>query len=226
MPRPLRADYAGHIYHALNRGNARNDIFFKEADFEAFERVVNEGLEKYPVDLIAYQWMKNHWHMVLSPQKDKAMSAFLGWVTMTHTQRYHAHNKTVGYGHVYQGRFKSFPVQDDEHFHTVCRYVERNALTAKAVKRAEDYRWGSLWNWCGGESVIELSPWPVKRLPSWVKRVNQVMTKKETDALKNCIKRGSPFGDDDWVEKTAEKQGLELTLRPRGRPKKIPQIAK
>ena len=83
MPRPLRADFAGHIYDALNRGNARNKIFFKDGDFEAFERVIWEGLEKYPVDLIAYQWMSNHWHMVLSPQQDKAMSAFLGWITMT-----------------------------------------------------------------------------------------------------------------------------------------------
>ncbi len=104
MPRVLRSDYAGEIYHALNRGNAKNDIFFKDADYESFERVVSEGLEKYPIDLLCYQWMSNHWHMVLSPQQDKAMSAFLGWVTMTHTQRYHAHNGTTGYGHVYQGR--------------------------------------------------------------------------------------------------------------------------
>lgn len=221
MPRPLRADYAGEIYHALNRGNARNKLFFKDADYEAFERVISEGLEKYPVDLICYQWMNNHWHMVLSPQKDKAMSAFLGWVTMTHTQRYHAHNKTIGYGHVYQGRYKSFPVQDDDHFHTVCRYVERNALTAKIVERAEEYRWGSLWNWRGGDSVIELSPWPIKRLPRWIERVNQPMTKKETDAIKNCVKRGCPYGTDKWVQKIAKQHGLELTLRPRGRPKKL-----
>ena len=221
MPRSLRSDFAGQIYHALNRGNARNKIFFKDADFEAFERVVQLGLEKYPVDLIAYQWMGNHWHMVISPQKDKAMSAFLGWVTMTHTQRYHAHNKTTGYGPVYQGRYKSFPVQHDDHFHTVCRYVERNALTAKIVKRAEDYRWGSLWIWCGGDSVIQLSAWPVKRLPRWIERVNEPITKKEKTALQKCIQRGCPFGTKDWVATTAKEQGLEITLRPRGRPRKL-----
>ncbi len=221
MPRVLRADYAGEIYHALNRGNAKNDIFFKDADYESFERVVREGLEKYPIDLLCYQWMSNHWHMVLSPQQDKAMSAFLGWVTMTHTQRYHAHNGTTGYGHVYQGRYKSFPVQNDAHFHTVCRYVERNALTANVVDRAEDYRWGSLWNWCGGDSVIKLSTWPVKRLVCWVERVNEALTQKETDALANCVKRGCPFGNENWVHDAAKKQGLELTLRPRGRPKKL-----
>jgi len=108
--RAPRADEARgiyHAYHALNRGNARHDIFFKDADFEAFERLIAEGLEKFPVDMIAYQWMSNHWHMVLSPQVDGGMSAFIGWITLTHTQRYHAHHGTMGYGHVYQGRYKS-----------------------------------------------------------------------------------------------------------------------
>ena len=221
MPRSLRSDTSGTIYHALNRGNARHDIFFKDEDFEAFERVVSEGLEKYPVDLICYQWMKNHWHMVLCPRANKAMSAFLGWVTMPHTQRYHAHYKTTGYGHVYQGRYKSFPVQDDEHFHVVCRYVERNALTAKVVQRAEDYRWGSLYNWNGGDSVIKISPWPVKRPPLWIDRVNQPLSEKETDAVKHCIVRGSPFGQKQWVKKITKEDGLESTLRARGRPKKL-----
>ncbi|MFT5301707.1 MAG: putative transposase [Mariniblastus sp.] len=221
MPRPLRSDTAGFIYHALNRGNARQDIFSKDGDFEAFERVISEGLEKYPVDLICYQWMNNHWHMVLSPQVDKAMSAFLGWVTMTHTQRYHAHHKTTGYGHVYQGRYKSFPVQDDDHFHVVCRYVERNAVTAQLVDRSEDYRWGSLYNWCGGKSVINLAKWPVKRLPKWIARVNQPLSKKETDAVKRCVTRSCPFGQEHWVATTAKQSGLESTLRPRGRPKKL-----
>ena len=144
MGRAPRADEAGGIYHALNRGNAKNPIFFKDADYEAFERIIAEGLEKFPIDLIAYQWMKNHWHMVLSPHEDGGMGEFLRWITLTHTQRYHAHHGTTGFGHVYQGRFRSFPVQDDGHFHVVCRYVERNALTANLVKQAQDYRWGRM----------------------------------------------------------------------------------
>ena len=103
--------------------------------------------------------------MVLSPQNDGGMGAFIHWVTLTHTQRYHAHHQTAGDGRVYQGRFRSFPVQDNSHFHTVCRYVERNALTANVVKRAENYRWGSLHNWLGSDSPIELATWPVRRLP-------------------------------------------------------------
>ncbi len=220
MGRPPRADEARGIYHVFNRGNARQDIFFKDEDFEAFEQLIAEGLEKFPVDMIAYQWMSNHWHMVLSPQVDGGMSAFIGWLTLTHTQRYHAHHGTMGYGHVYQGRYKSFPVQDDEHFHTVCRYVERNALTAKLVKKAQNYRWGSLFNWIGSDSPIELAQWPVRRLPRWVQRVNQALSKKELGALSNCVQRGLPFGDENWTTKTTKRLGLESTARPRGRPKK------
>ena len=221
MPRSPRADEAGSIYHALNRGNARNPIFFKREDYEAFERLIVEGLGKFEVDLIAYQWMNNHWHMVLSPRVDGGMSRFIGWITLTHTQRYHAHHRTTGYGHVYQGRYKSFPVQDDDHFHVVCRYVERNALRANLVKRAEQYRWGSLWNWVGGDSPIDLSPWPVRRLPNWVGRVNQALSKGEHEALARSIKRGVPFGSEDWVEETVKRCRLESTMRPRGRPKKL-----
>jgi putative transposase len=198
-------------------------MFHNDADFEAFERVVAEALEteKYPVELFAYQWLPNHWHMVLRPLEDGAMGRMLHWTTMTHTARRHAHRRTAGEGHLYQGRFKSFPVQDDDHFHVVCRYVERNALAAGLVRRAEDWRWGSLWNWCGGKSPIPLSPWPIPRLPGWVQRVNDPLGEKEVVKLKNCLRRGSPFGDDAWVESTARQFNLESTLRRRGRPRKF-----
>ena len=114
----------------LNRGNSRATIFHKDADYEAFERIMGEGLQRYCAELFVYQLMPNHWHMVLRPTKDGQMGQFLRWVTGTHTMRYQARYHTSGEGHVYQGRYKSLPVQDDDHFHVVCRYVERNALRA------------------------------------------------------------------------------------------------
>src|SRR5690349_18674872 len=142
MPRPPRADEAGGLYHALNRGNARATIFRKDADYEAFERILREGLDRYQVDIFCFQLMPNHWHVLLRPHRDGEMSRFLRWVTATHTMRYHAHHHSAGAGHVYQGRFKSFPIQDDAHFLTVARYVERNAVRAKLAPRAELWRWG------------------------------------------------------------------------------------
>ncbi|MCA9118941.1 MAG: transposase [Planctomycetaceae bacterium] len=220
MPRPPRADEAGGLYHALNRGNARTDIFRKDSDFEAFERILSEGLLRYDLQLFAYQLLSNHWHLVLRSNRDGEMSRFMRWVTATHTMRYHAHYHSSGEGHVYQGRYKSFPVQDDVHFFTVCRYVERNALRAKLVKRAEDWRWGSLWRWLQKSEPEPslLSPWPIPRLPNWVERVNEPLTSGELDAIRTSAKRGSPYGDASWVESSVKRLGLESTLRPRGRP--------
>jgi putative transposase len=220
MPRPPRADEQNGLYHALNRGNARQDIFRKDADFEAFERILAEALERYRVQLFAYQLMSNHWHLVLRPLADGEMSRFLRWVTATHTMRYHAHYHTAGAGHLYQGRFKSFPVQNDEHFLAVCRYVERNALRAGLVRKAENWRWGSLWRWLARpepEPAL-LAAWPISRSPGWVARVNAPMRKGELAAIQNAAQRGRPYGEAAWVEKQVKRLGLEATVRPRGRP--------
>lgn len=221
MPRPPRADEAGGLYHVLNRGNLRADIFKKEADFEAFERILSKGLQIHDVELYCYQLMSNHYHLVLRPVTDGAMSRFMGWIGGTHTMRYHAHYGTSGLGHVYQQRYKSFPIQDDEHFFTVCRYVERNALRAELVDRAEDWRWGSLWRWLQKPEPEPklLSPWPLPRLPGWTARVNNPLTKQELDAVRLSAKRSRPLGDPTWVESLAKRLNLESTLRPRGRPR-------
>lgn len=109
MPRTARAIKAGVIYHVLNRGNARMPLFHKDADFDAFEQVLGEGLERYPVDLLTYCLMGNHWHLVLRPRTDEALGRLMGWIGVTHVRRHHAHYHSRGGGHLYQGQFKSFP---------------------------------------------------------------------------------------------------------------------
>jgi len=221
MARSPRADEAGGLYHALNRGNLRADIFKKEADFAAFERILHEGLELHDVELYSYQLMSNHYHLVLRPLVDGEMSRFMGWIAGTHTMRYHAHYHTSGMGHVYQQRDKSFPIQDDEHFFVVCRYVERNALRAGLVDQAEQWRWGSLWRWLQQPEPAPklLAPWPLPRLPHWKARVNERLTKQELDAVRISAQRGKPLGADNWVESIARRLNLEATMRPRGRPR-------
>ncbi|WP_010586683.1 transposase [Schlesneria paludicola] len=219
MPRSPRADEAGGLYHALNRGNGRQEIFHKSEDFAAFERVLAEGLASYDVTLFCFQLMPNHWHLVLRPNADGELSRFMRWITATHTMRYRAHYRTSGEGHVYQGRFKSFPIQDDAHFLTVCRYVERNAVRAGLVKQAEDWRWGSLWRWMqpADPDPALLSPWPIPRSPNWVHRVNEPLTEQQLSAIRKSAQKGSPHGSLEWIEQTAVRLGLASTLRNRGR---------
>lgn len=221
MPRSPRADEAGGLYHALNRGNLRDDIFEDEADYSAFETILAEGLALHDVELFSYQLMSNHYHLVLRPLVDGEMGRFMGWIAGTHTMRYRSDHHTSGTGRVYQQRYKSFPIQDDEHFLVACRYVERNALRAGLVDRAEAWRWGSLWRWSQKPEPAPtlLSPWPLRRLPGWVARVNECPTKEELDAVRLSAQRGKPLGDEDWVKKLARRLNLESTLRPRGRPR-------
>lgn len=220
MPRTARAIEAGLIYHAINRGNGRMRLFHKDEDYAAFERVLAQGLERYPVDLLTYCIMPNHWHLVVRPHTDEAVGRWLGWVGVTHVRRHHEHYRQRGGGHLYQGRFKSFPVESDEHFLTLCRYVESNARRAKLVTRAEDWRFSGLWRRGNRVSDLPLSGWPLRRPADWIERVNRPLPPTTIDALRECVQRGRPWGDAAWVQETAHRLDLGFTLRGPGRPRK------
>jgi putative transposase len=187
----------------------------------AFERVIVDTLEKRPMRILGYCVMPNHWHFVLWPERDGDLAAFMQRLTVTHVTRWQKAHRRVGYGHLYQSRFKSFPVETDEYLYQVLRYVERNALRANLVRHAEDWPYGSLWIHQQGnvEDRALLSPWPLPRPRKWLEYVNEPETEAELQALRRSTSRGSPFGNPDWVAKTAQKLGLESTLRNPGRPK-------
>lgn len=145
MPRTARIAPGGMIFHVLNRGVGRMRLFLKDADFEAFERNILKTLESRPMRICAYCLLSNHWHLVLWPERDGDLGAFMQKLTITHVRNWQENRHRVGYGHLYQGRYKSFPVESDDYFYQVVRYVERNALRANLVTRAEDWRWSSLW---------------------------------------------------------------------------------
>lgn len=221
MPRRPRLAAGELAYHVLNRRVGRLPLFEKPADYAAFEKILAEAHAATRLRITAYCLMPNHWHLLLWPRRDGELSEVLRWITVTHTQRWHAHHQTAGTGPVYQGRFKSFPVQTDEHFLTVARYVERNALRANLVDRAEEWQWGSLWRWTHRDTLQTawLGNWPVDRPRDWVVRVNRSQGASELEALRTSVQRGRPFGEDGWVRRMAKRFDLESTLRPRGRPK-------
>ena len=148
MARKPRNTPGGYIYHVLNRSAGRIALFRNDADYVAFERVMLEAHRRVPLHILAWCLMKNHWHFVVRPRKDDEVTAFFRWLAHTHAMRWRVARNSVGWGHLYQGRFKAFPVQSGHHLREVCRYVERNALSAGAVKQAQDWRWGSLWVRC------------------------------------------------------------------------------
>jgi len=222
MPRIERTDIGGHVYHVLNRANARAQIFDTREDYILFESVLEEAIEKYDMRLLAYCLMPNHWHLVLYPRADGELSAFMGWLTNTHTRRWHVAKKTVGQGHLYQGRYKSFLCQTDIHFLTLARYVERNAKKANLVQKAEQWQWSSVWRRELGtlnEKKV-LSSWPVSAPIGYLTWLNEPQTQNEEETLERSFAKNIPFGTDRWQFSIIKKYGLEQTLRRVGRPKK------
>ena len=145
-------------------------------------------------------------------------------LTVTHVRNWQEHRKKVGMGHVYQGRYKSFPVETDEYFYQVNRYAEANAMRAKLVKQADDWQWSSLWRREHGNAQQRklLCKWPLPRPRKWRDIVNQAQGKSELETVRRSVNKGIPLGSENWVKSTAKLLGLESTMRPRGRPKKLP----
>lgn len=222
MARPPRISVGGVAYHVLNRANGRVQIFQNDADYAAFEKVLAEAVSRFEMRLCAYCVMPNHWHMIVWPQENGQLSEFAGWISLTHTTRWHAAHGTSGCGHIYQGRFKSFPIDTDEYFLIATRYVEGNAYRANLVDRAEAWPWSSLWRRvCGThEQQLLLAEWPVQIPANWLALVNEPLPRAQIDAIRQCATRGRPFGAPAWQQAIADRLGLRSTPSPRGRPRK------
>ena len=217
MGRTARASQGGFVYHVLNRGNGRTDVFHNDDDYAAFVTLMQEAHEKVPIRLVGYCLMTNHFHLVLWPHGDGDLSRWMQWLMTAHVRRYHLHYK--GSGHVWQGRFKAFPIQDDEHYLTVLRYVERNPLRANLVQQSQDWDWSSLNPTQRSGPIGMLSEGPVAKPAEWTRFVNGVETEAELTALRHSVSRGTPFGDPNWQKTTATQLGVEASMRLLGRPR-------
>jgi len=222
MPRANRTDIGGYCYHIINRANARLPIFFKEEDYVLFEKVLEEAKEKYSMQVLAYCLMPNHFHLVLLPENDGDLGRFMQWLTLTHTQRWHQKNNTKGSGHLYQGRYKSFIIEKDSHLLAVLRYVERNALRAKLVKKAETWKFCSLSRRLNGsiEQKKLLAEWPVSEPGDYLSLVNTHQPKEEEEKIRLSVVKGNPYGSESWSARVIKKFGIESTVRLPWRPKK------
>lgn len=217
MPRIARGIIDGFIYHVLNRGNGRQVVFHKDRDYTAFIDLMREANDRHPVKILAYCLMPNHFHMVLSPIKTDEFSKWVQWLMTSHVRRYHRHYGTSG--HIWQGRYKSFVIQGDNHLLTVLRYVEGNPVRAGLVGSVKEWPWSSYHERITGRSDLLVPP-PIVMPENWGDYVDEPLTEKEKEKLRNSVNRQSPYGSLIWQQKVAAELGIESTVRPRGRPKK------
>jgi putative transposase len=218
---PRRAQFSGDfIYHVMNRAAKRVQLFDSSTDYVAAEKFLHGAKTETEIRLLDYCIMPNHFHFIIWPKAASQMSQFMRLFTGAHAQFWQLTRDTVGSGAVYQGRYKAIPVQTGRYFYNVCRYVQRNPLRAGLVTRAEAWRWSSLWRRLHGEDVGWLDPWPIPCPADWLETLNAAAEAADTEAVRRAIKRGTPFGDADWIEQTAQTVGLGQRLRRRGRPRK------
>ena len=222
MGRAPRVDVGGVIYHVINRANNRSEIFHTDKDYQHFEGLLLEAKEETGMRILAYVLMPNHWHLVLHPSKDGDLARFMHWLTLTHTQQYHAKTKTIGHGHLYQGRYKSFIVEEDSYLIQLIRYVERNPFRAKFVRLAENWQWGSAWRRYHAtpkdKRLLDTLPVDLPRgYRSWL---NEREDNETLEQIRTSVNKGTPYGTMKWVEKMVGKFDLRLTTRTRGRPRK------
>jgi putative transposase len=209
---------AGGHYHVINRGNNRSTLFSSPSEYAAFLHLVEHAQARVELAILAVCLMPNHFHLVVSPHRADDISRWMQWLPTTHSHRYHLRQGTSG--RVWQGRFKAFPIEQDGHLLAVMRYVERNALRAGLVARAEEWAWGSLaWRQNGAAHRL-LTPSPVPLPSDWLDRVNDPQSAEELADLRACVNRQRPYGHDRWVQAASERLGLESSVRRRGRPRK------
>src|SRR3989442_7299836 len=231
MGRPLRLLDDDLTYHALNRGNNRGPVFFSPDDYRTFLRALRRTKDRYPFRLFAYCLMGNHFHLVLRPDRGQSISRILQSLTVAHTWHYHKSRSTSG--HVWQGRFKSPPVQDDDHLLTLLRYAESNPLRAGMVADLADYPWSSYAAHALGRADDLVDPAPawlgVRRTDAgrqafWREWLHTPPTEREMARLRKSVTSGRPFGSETWMTRTAARLGVSLTPRPRGRPRKTEKM--
>lgn len=221
MPRALRSMPADLAYHVLNRTSGQVPIF---ADPEAARRFVialTQALERVPTGrLLAWCLMPNHWHLVFHPCADDVVQPLVQWLSLTHARRHRKASGSVGHGHLYQGRYKSFPIATDGHLLTVLRYVERNPVRTGMVGRAGDWPWSSATRCvpAGCKWWPKPAAWPVACPVGWADFVDRPQTAAEEkvalDRLRSAARHGRPFGPAAWTTETARRLGLRVERSP------------
>jgi putative transposase len=154
------------------------EVFHKREDYEAFLELLALAKARHGVKMFAFCVMPNHFHLVLEPSTQMALSQFMQWLLTSHVRRYHRHYH--GSGHVWQGRFKSFPIQRDEHLLVLLRYVLQNPVRAGLVKSLGEWAWSSI------QRADLTDPCPVDAQAEWRGVIEEPLPFNALEIVREC----------------------------------------
>ena len=218
MPRIARGIADNQIYHIINRGNRREAVFHDNYDYEKFLKLLIESKEKYAIKIYAYCLMPNHFHLVIYTKYADSLSQGMHWISSS-SVRYYNKRYNIS-GHLWQGRYKSFIVQEDSYLLVLLKYVEANPKRARIVKDCIDYKYSSANNRIKNNENLITDEIPILLPDDWYAYINSDEKITDIESIRNCINRQAPLGDKNWKYMVSKKYNLESTINPRGRPKK------
>lgn len=220
MPRIARVIATGYPHHITQRGNNRATVFFDDEDRQTYLKLLAGYAEKYHLQIWAYCLMNNHIHLLAVPETETSLSRGIGLTNQVYTQ--YLNRKLNQSGRIWQNRFFSCVVENNQYLWAVARYIERNPLKVGLVEKAEVYRWSSAKAHITGASDTLLGA------TSWLSPQDQstyaefVVTEDEdTDnAIRNATRTGRPFGSENFVDLLEFRLKQPLKAQRRGRPYK------
>jgi len=209
-------------HHDTQRGNRREQVFFTDADRILYLKWLTEYADKHQVEVLAYCLMTNHIHLVAVPAGGEGLQWVLKPLHMRYAQR--INRRKHWKGHLWQGRFFSSAL-DEDYLWAAIRYVERNPIRAKIVRKAENYPWSSAAARCGLKQDAVLT-----RQPAWLKLFESIGDwsawlaegdeANQLEILRRNVDKGLPCGSERFIRRLETLMGRNLACRPRGRPKK------
>jgi putative transposase len=220
MPRIARVIAPEYPHHITQRGNNRATVFFDDEDRRVYLKLLIDYTQKYRVQVWAYCLMNNHIHLLAIPETETSLSCGIGLTNQMYTQ--YLNRKLKRSGRIWQNRFFSCIVENEQYLWAVARYIERNPLKAGVVANVEDYRWSSAKAHIRGtrDSLISAYSWfsPLQRDAF---KEFLLQEDEETDsAIRRSTTSGRPFGSESFIEMLEFRLHQNLIARKPGRPKK------
>jgi putative transposase len=219
MARPLRMDYPDAFYHVLSRGNERKEIFRDERDYLRFLDTLGKMVDRFKLEVHAYVLMKNHFHLLVHTQESN-LSRAIQWLGVSYSIWFNRRHQRSG--HLFQGRFKSFIIEDDRYFTAMCLYIHGNPLRAGIVKRLSQYRWSSYQaygdkrhrvSWLTTELVLGMYGGSRRRFVR-----AQELFFKESPSLLGELRHGLYLGSEVFSEECIERlKGKSYGEKPQAR---------
>ncbi len=223
MARTARLVIPRHPHHVIQRGVRGMPVFLGTRDYRTYRALLGEWCAKAGTDVVAYCLMPNHVHLILVPKTADGLRAALG---ETHRRYARYVNQREGWlGHLWQERFHSF-VMDHDQLVDCARYVERNPLRARLVRRARNWRWSSARAHLEGEDdgITHAAPL-LERAPDWSSLLEDELDEATLQTIRRHVRTGHPLGSDKFYKKLERRLGRSVRPRPPGRPKRSPERA-